>query len=276
MSNQKRSDFLAEEVKKHDYDRWLTTLFASARSRPAIYALLAFNVEISRVRETVSEVLLGDIRLQWWRDAVTGLQSGKTLEHPVVSALGEIIPHHSIDPDILLQIIDARARDLDPCPFKTTSDLLEYADGTGGLLNSLIFAAQELTSSEGELAARKAGAAYALCGIIRAIPYHTTQDLLLIPHDVLGGRGLDPVTVFVSENREAFHLAVKDMSLLAEKEQQMARDLIKARPSTEKSAYKISALTSLYLSRLRSGNYDPAFSNINVGVLRKISALMLS
>src|ERR1700733_11161323 len=61
---------LAAVVRQHDRDRFQTVLFAPARHREALFALYAFNYEIARVREIVHEPVLGQIRLQWWREAV--------------------------------------------------------------------------------------------------------------------------------------------------------------------------------------------------------------
>ncbi|HTV90379.1 MAG TPA: squalene/phytoene synthase family protein, partial [Stellaceae bacterium] len=61
---------VAALVRRHDRDRYQTALLAPAEKREALFALYAFNYEIARVRETVREPMLGQIRLQWWREAI--------------------------------------------------------------------------------------------------------------------------------------------------------------------------------------------------------------
>jgi len=61
---------LAALVRRHDRDRYQTALFAPADRREAMFALYAFNYEIARVREIVTQPMLGQIRLQWWREIV--------------------------------------------------------------------------------------------------------------------------------------------------------------------------------------------------------------
>ena len=56
--------YCAEEVRLGDRDRFLMTLFAPSEHREALFALYAFNIEISKTREVVSEAMLGAIRLQ--------------------------------------------------------------------------------------------------------------------------------------------------------------------------------------------------------------------
>src|SRR5271157_2668701 len=61
---------VAALVQRHDRDRFQTVLFAPAARREALFALYAFNYEIARVRESVTEPMIGQIRLEWWRESI--------------------------------------------------------------------------------------------------------------------------------------------------------------------------------------------------------------
>jgi phytoene synthase len=276
MMETSQTAFLGDEARKYEYDRWLAALFTPAATRGAVFTLLAFNGEVSRIRETVTEPLLGDIRLQWWRDAIADLSSGKTLDHPVVRALSSVMSDHDLMPDLFLEIINARSQDLDPHPLASVEDLQQYADGVGGNLHSLLYSVLAPGDPAGDAAARAMGTSFALTGIIRAIPFHARQDLLLIPADILARHGLTSETVFVAENKNAFLAAVHDLTRLAEEAHEKSDLLIKARPTNEKPVYKLSALTEIYLKRLQKSGFDPAHGNLEVGRLRKIAALLLA
>ena len=56
--------YCQNQVRQHDRDRYLTALFAPPARRPGLFALYAFNLEVAKVREAVSEPMLGHIRLQ--------------------------------------------------------------------------------------------------------------------------------------------------------------------------------------------------------------------
>jgi 15-cis-phytoene synthase len=90
-------------VRRHDKDRFLSTLFAPEEKQPHLFALYAFNAEVARVRDVVTEPQLGLIRLQWWRDTVDGLYTGGGgTGHPVAEALERAIvearlPRRAID-----------------------------------------------------------------------------------------------------------------------------------------------------------------------------------
>src|SRR5271166_64014 len=49
--------FAAEQVRLYDHDRYLTAIFAPPRTRNHAFALYAFNVEIAKTREVVTERL---------------------------------------------------------------------------------------------------------------------------------------------------------------------------------------------------------------------------
>ena len=72
------SEHCQQLVAKGDKDRFLSCLFAPTDARPHLFALYAFNVEIARIRETVSEPQIGLVRQQWWLDTIDGIYAGRT------------------------------------------------------------------------------------------------------------------------------------------------------------------------------------------------------
>ena len=76
----------------HDRDRYLTTLFAPAERRAMLLALYAFNFEVAKLREVTREPLIGQIRLQWWRDAIDKIYGGAPpRRHEIVEPLAVVI-----------------------------------------------------------------------------------------------------------------------------------------------------------------------------------------
>ena len=84
-------------------------LFAPADRREALWALYAFNHEVAKTREVVTETRLGLIRLQWWKDAVLGIFNGqKPLKHQVVEPLAEAIAKYSLPREPFETLMSAR------------------------------------------------------------------------------------------------------------------------------------------------------------------------
>jgi phytoene synthase len=116
-------------VREADKDRFLATLFAPARYRPALFALYAFDIEIGRVRHLVKEPLAGAIRLQWWHDVVTGqAHAGGS---PVPTALIEAMRAFGLPENHLVETIDARREALHPESSKAIEDIEDRARRIG-------------------------------------------------------------------------------------------------------------------------------------------------
>ena len=78
---------LARRLREGDRPRFLCCLFAPEEHRDALLTLYNFNLEIARVRLTVSDPVVGQLRLKWWYDAAERLGRGSAPNHPVVKAL---------------------------------------------------------------------------------------------------------------------------------------------------------------------------------------------
>ena len=109
--NEKRLSEAGQVVRRHDHDRYLTALFAETGHREELFALYAFNYEIAKTAEVVSESMLGHIRLQWWREALEGLFAGMPRRHYVLDALAEAAGREAVAGGAQ-QLIDAREQDL--------------------------------------------------------------------------------------------------------------------------------------------------------------------
>ena len=97
------------EVRAHDRDRYLVTQFAPAPRRAALYALYAFNLEVAKTAEVVSEELLGQIRLEWWREAIEECYDGEPRRHEVVEALAGAIREHGLTRGQFKRLIETGA-----------------------------------------------------------------------------------------------------------------------------------------------------------------------
>src|SRR3954468_23257894 len=102
----------AELVRSHDFRRYASTLFMPAAQRRALLAIYAFNVEISRVREQVSQPLPGEMRLQWWTDMLAGAGHGGIEENPVAAELLKVIRDNRLPVDPLSRLVDEHQFDL--------------------------------------------------------------------------------------------------------------------------------------------------------------------
>jgi phytoene synthase len=118
-------DLLAEA----DEDLWLSCHYAGA-DLARVAALFAAQVELRRIPGAVSEPPLGEIRLQWWREALNEVVTqAKTRAHPVVEALHATKAVTVATRDLTERLIDARARLLYEPSFASIDDLARFFAG---------------------------------------------------------------------------------------------------------------------------------------------------
>ena len=84
---------LGEDVRTADRDRYLSTLYAPAQLRPALFALHALDLELAKIALTASDPMVAEIRLAWWREALIGLDAGVVPAQPLLEVLAaEVLP----------------------------------------------------------------------------------------------------------------------------------------------------------------------------------------
>jgi phytoene synthase len=176
---------VAALVRRHDRDRFQTVLFAPAAHREALFALYAFNYEIARVRERVSEPTLGRIRLEWWREAIAAAyEDGPVRRHLVVEALTDAIRGHRPARAHFDRLIDAREKDLTE---QAPTSLTALEDHVEAVSAQLVYLALEILGAS-DPAARQAGfhvgIAYGLAGLLRAMPYQARASYPLAPAEI--------------------------------------------------------------------------------------------
>jgi NADH dehydrogenase [ubiquinone] 1 alpha subcomplex assembly factor 6 len=216
---------LATELRRHDRDRYQTALFAPAERREALFALYAFNYEVARIREYVREPMLGLIRLQWWRDALDEIYAGKQpRRHEVVTPLAAAIAAHHLSKAYFTTLLDARARDMEETPPESVAALEDYAAGTSGSLNLLALEVLGVGDAHAAEAARAAGIAYALTGLLAAAPFHAQRRRLYLPLELTNRHGVDlERSLFALKPSAALASAARDIATQARRHLDEAR-----------------------------------------------------
>ena len=194
-------------VRRDDPDRWIASLYWPAAARPHAHALLAFGLEIARVRETIREAMAGEIRHQWWRDAIVAGQGGG---NPVADALIDTIARFNLDKERLLALIEARSFDLYDDPMPSETALENYLRDT----SSNLFAAIARVLAPGRLppsCVDEAGRAWALTGLLRGLPWQVMRGQMFLPQDVLARYQLPPEHVLAHRNSPALGIVLNDL-----------------------------------------------------------------
>lgn len=251
-------DHCAELVRAGDKDRFLATLFAPQKYRRPLYALYAFNLEVARTRELAREPMPGEIRLQWWRDVLGGLGHGDVAANPVAAALRETIVRYRLPPAAIVDLIDARAFDLYDDPMASLADFDLYAARTSSALIEM--AARILGDGRdpgvADLAGH-AGSAFAIAGLLRALPIHAGRGQLYLPADVLQRYGAAPSDIFAGKATSELRAALAELRLRARQHLTAARERIAAAAPAIMPALLPVALVRSALDRMERRRYQP-------------------
>lgn len=184
------SEGFAAAVRAADPDRALSVLYAPAPARSALWALYAFDAEIAGLRGRVREVLAGEIRLQWWRDAI---QAGAPTGHPLTDALLEAIYAFGLPSAALDNYLEARIFDLYDDPMPSRTDLEGYFGETEGAILQLAALVLDARAASGQsLAAGHASCARGVARTLRHLGAQRSRGQCFIPVDILAAAGSSP------------------------------------------------------------------------------------
>jgi phytoene synthase len=196
-------------VRRHDRPRYYASLFAPSEHRGALFALFALKAEIVRIPALVSEPGLGEIRLQWWREALEriadgGPEEGGLSDTPHLTALGEAIAHCHLPVAPLTALIDAHRGDLYADPPATIGDLEGFFGETESALFQLACVVLGEKDGEGREAAAihtaeaagHAGIAYGLALRLGALARDLGRGRCIVPADLLAAHGLSAEAMY--------------------------------------------------------------------------------
>ena len=263
-------DHAAEFVRQYDKDRYLSALLAPGQYRPGLMALYAFNSEIARIRELVSEPLPGEVRLQWWRDLLEGTEHGVASSNPVANALLQTLASYKLPRNGLIAMTEARIFDLYDDPMPSLNDLEGYAGETvSGLIQLACLLLNEGQDPGTATAAGHAGVAYAVTGLMRALPWHASRRQMYLPKDVMDRHGLDPETVFRGENTPELGAVLAEMRGHVRHHLSRVKQSANSVPEACENAFLPLVLVEPYLQRLEQPGVDPLKQVVEVSQLRR-------
>jgi NADH dehydrogenase [ubiquinone] 1 alpha subcomplex assembly factor 6 len=245
---------LATLLRRHDRDRYQTALFAPAAQRDGLFALFAFNYEVARVRESVTQPMLGQIRLQWWREVIDAAYAGAPCRHhEVAEPLTATIREYGLTRAHFDRLIDTRERDLADEPPADMVALEDYAEGTSATLLWLVLEILRVSAPAASVTVREVGRAYALTGLLRAMPFHAGAGRCYIPADMR----IDPADYAAMRATANLRRAVAEIARAAAEHLHAARQHLAQTPRAAFPALLLAVIARHNLTRLRQMDYDP-------------------
>jgi phytoene synthase len=254
--NNDSAAFCAEQARTHDFERYASTLFVDAGKRRALLALYAFNVEISRVREQVSQPLPGEIRLQWWTDMLGGVGHGGVEGNPVAAELLLAIRIHGLPAEPLSRLIDAHQFDLYNDPMPSMAALEGYINDTSSALYTLGGRIMGCQSDATDHLARHAGLAQGFTRVLAALPVDAARRQLFVPLQLLESHGSGMEEVFAGKETPQLRAALDQMISEARAHLKTALALLENVPVEVRPLFLPLALVRRDLRRMARADSD--------------------
>ncbi len=274
--SKKPVDYCLSELRQNDRDHYVTLMFAPDERRPGIAGLYCFGVELRRIPFLVNELTLGEIRLQWWRDAIAGLYAREPAKHPVLEVLSSAMTDTPLSRIFFERMIDSQSHDLRNEGFEDTDKLLRYAEARGASL--LMLALEALGHGEDEAARRAAlnvGIAWSLMETVRDLPLWAGRRRVLLPRTLLARFDLNEEDVIRGRRTDFVGHACADILRLAEKHLALARELHREIPKTAHAPLMFAGLAEQYIARMLATGGYPHTEVIRLNPLKRPLSLWL-
>ena len=249
--------FCADLVRTHDFPRYASALFLPSVHRRPMLAIYAFNVEISRVRDQVSQPHPGQIRLQWWIDLLAGRGHGGVEGTPVASELQWTMRTWRLPVERLTQLIIEHEFDLYNDPMPSLSALEGYANDTAATLFACCSRILARPSEAIDHAARHAGLAYGMIEVLNNLPRDAARRQLFLPQQFLQQHGSSVEEVYAGKQTPQARAAVDQLVDEARKHLKTATALLADVPQEARPAFLPLVLVRRDIKRLERRDTDP-------------------
>ncbi len=262
-------------ARETDPDRAVAALLAPAAVRDDLLSLAAFAGEIARIPHLVKEPMMGEIRLQWWRDALPGLAEGaSTTGNPIADALGGAIRRHALPLSLLLGVLEARAFDLYGDPMPDEQAFRGYLGKTEG---ALIEAAMRIVGGwpPGTAAAQAmaAGRAIGLSRVLTGLPFALSRGRCALPASRLQAAGVVPADLAAVPVPASARAVLARFSADARADLAIVRAGWRRMPRRQRTALLPVALVEPQLKAFEEGSHHPGRDVVAILPLSRVWGL---
>ena len=232
-------------------------MFAPADAREALFALYAFDHEITRVRRVVSEPMAGLVRLQWWREALDAVAAGQPPIHPVVAAVHARWHRFAPLRPRLEAAIEAREQEVSSEPPADLGALERRFAASSGEVTLAAMDLLGVAEEPARAAARHLGLALGLVRLLQGLPADLRRGRVPLPSTLLARHEIDPERVNPIAATQALRPVVADLMGRACEHLDQARRHRHAIPRRALAALLPAPLLDAYLRRLARAHCDP-------------------
>ena len=272
------ADAVVASARAGEPDRYLAALLAPPAARSGLLALAAFAGEIARVPYIASsEPAIGEIRLQWWRDALQPADEAARTGNPIADALRAAARYHALPRALLLDIIEAGSLDVAGEAMADDAALHSHLWKSEGALFAL---AGRILAPDAEVAidaaAAASGHAYGLTRLLLDLPRTLSRGRVPLPQSRLAAADVTRPELLAAEDGR------KVTDLLAGLRDEVRTSLLTSRqcvanlPREARTAFLPLALVQSYLRALERPGRDLLRTPVELTPLTRVLRIAMA
>nr|CAD7586333.1 unnamed protein product [Timema genevievae] len=258
-----------------DHENFLCTLLLPHDCRTSAFAIRAFNIEVARVQDQISDPRIGQMRLKFWEDVIESIFQNKAHKHPVALELHRVPKQvyslqaskkHKLSKRYLKRLITARSNQLNVSGFPDLEAMEVYSEGSVSSVYYLLLETAGVENVHADHAASHLGKAQGISNILRSVFYNIQQSVVSLPQDVLLKHSVSHETVLRAECNKALMEVFFDIANRAKQHLAKARSLSKQVPKPAHILFLPATAVDSYLERLRRTHFnafDPSLQQRN-------------
>jgi phytoene synthase len=263
-------DYCQQKAAASGSSFYYSFLFLPHDRRRAITALYAFCREVDDVVDECSDSDVARTKLAWWRKEVASIFHGQP-QHPVTQALAGVCGAFNLKEQLLQEIIDGMAMDLDHDRYADFAALRPYCHrvaGVVGLLSAEIFGYQDPRTLQ---YAADLGMAFQLTNIIRDVGEDARRGRIYLPLDELERHGVSVQDIMHARETDNFR---RLMEFQIERALDYYRRAFEQLPAIDRKAQRtgiiMAAIYRALLEEIRAGGCHVLRERTSLTPLRKL------
>lgn len=253
---------LRDLARSYEPDRYLAATLAAEPARAALITLAAYAADLARIAATAKQPMLGEIRLQWWRDTLDSIASTERSGSPLADALAEAVKAYNLPVPMLAAMTEARAWDLYGDPMPDAAALDGYLSKSEAIPFELALRVLGVAAGNAVRLSGPAGRAYGMTRLLLRLPAHLARGRMPLPlqmlveHDI--GRDTLPGDAGGQAATLGLHALIRSLSRDIEAALASLRPQICSLSQVQRVALLPLAVVPAYLKVLHHRRRDPA------------------
>jgi len=221
-----------------------------------VFAVRAFNVELARIQDIVSDPNIGRMRLQFWRDSLDNIYQGNPPQQPVALELAEATTEHKLTKRWFSRLMDGRDQNLNDRPYETINALEEHGENTVSSVLYLILECLGVKDVQADHTASHLGKAIGVVTLLRATPYHGSKGKVYIPNDIMIKYGVSQEDIIRGRTTQPVKDVTYDLASLAHTHLSTAKSLMSKAPKSALRSFLPMVPCQAYLTKIQQADFN--------------------